>query len=103
MTTQEEKVIAAEVTKTYHSVKHCLSFNSLDCDTKLDHILYNDSKIPASTQEAVEILEYDTFYSLATDASNHGRTWFEKEFPPNVPTIIQTAYLSANTEDFTGR
>lgn len=45
MTTQEEKVIAAEVTKTYHSVKHSLSFNSLDCDTKLDHILYDDSKI----------------------------------------------------------
>nr|XP_049699481.1 uncharacterized protein LOC126055228 [Helicoverpa armigera] len=108
MSTQEEKVIAAEVTKAYHSVKHCLSFNSLECDAKLDHTLYGDSKIaekltlgrtkasaiahnvlgPASTQEAVETLQKDTFYSISTDASNHGAT---KMFP------LMVRFYSPNT------
>ncbi|CAG9566208.1 unnamed protein product [Danaus chrysippus] len=122
MTTQEEKVIAAEITKTYHSVKHYLSFDSLDCDTKLDHVLYNDSKIadkltlgrtkasaiahnvlgPASIQEAVEILQNETFYSVATDDSNHGAI---KMFPlmvrfyspnTNLKTCVLDFYEDAN-------
>ncbi|CAG9789636.1 unnamed protein product [Diatraea saccharalis] len=117
MTTQEEKVIAAEVTKAYHSVKHSLSFNSLECDIKLDHTLYTDSKIvekltlgrtkasviahnvlgPASTQETVETLQNNTFYSIATDASNHGAT---KMFPLMVRFYSPTTNLKTCILDF---
>lgn len=41
----KKKFFAAEVTKYYHSVKHNLSYNSQDYETKLESILYNDSRI----------------------------------------------------------
>lgn len=117
MSTQEEKVIAAEVTKTYHSVKHSLSFNSLDCEAKLGSMLYSDSKIaeqltlgrtkasaiahnvlgPVSTQEAVDVLQNGTFYSVSTDASNHGAT---KMFPLLVRFYSPTTNLKTCVLDF---
>ncbi|KAF0747282.1 Uncharacterized protein FWK35_00015286, partial [Aphis craccivora] len=92
LTTVEEKVIAAELTKVYHSVNHNMSYNSIDCDSKLSPVIFNDSQIaskislgrtkascliynvlaPASIEEIVEKLRLGVFYSISTDASNHG-------------------------------
>ncbi|KAL4126210.1 hypothetical protein QTP88_010436 [Uroleucon formosanum] len=91
-TTVEEKVIAAELTKVYHGVNHNMSYNSIDCDSKLSSVIFNDSQIaskislgitkassliynvlaPASMEEIVEKLRLGVFYSISTDASNHG-------------------------------
>lgn len=92
LTTDEEKVIAAELTKVYHGVNHNMSYNSIDCDSKLCPVIFNDSKIaskislgrtkassliynvlaPASIEDTVEKLRSGVFYSISTDASNHG-------------------------------
>lgn len=92
LTSIEEKVMAAEITKTFHNVKHNLSFNSLDCESKLDRVLYADSKVaekltlgrtkssaiahnvlgPASIEGTVKYLQSGVYYSVSTDASNHG-------------------------------
>lgn len=45
LTTVEEKVIAAELIKVYHGVSHNMSCNSIDCDSKLSSIIFNDSQI----------------------------------------------------------
>lgn len=92
LTSIEEKVIAAEITKTFHNVKHNLSYNSLDCESKLDRVLYADSKVaekltlgrtkssaiahnvlgPASIEGTVKYLQSGVYFSVSTDASNHG-------------------------------
>lgn len=57
---------------------------------------------PASTQEAVEILQNDTFYSVATDASNHGAikmfTLMVRFYSPttNLKTCVLDFYEDAN-------
>ncbi|KAL4096696.1 hypothetical protein QTP88_021601 [Uroleucon formosanum] len=45
LTTVEEKVIAAELTKVYYGVNHNMSYNSIDCDSKLSSVIFNDSQI----------------------------------------------------------
>lgn len=92
LNSDEEKVIAAEVTKVYHAVKHTQSYNSLDCDVKLMPIVFPDSKIagkitlgrtkasavahnvlgPHSIEKGLKFLQEGVYYSISTDASNHG-------------------------------
>ena len=42
---EEDNVIASEVTQTYHAVKHNRTHISLDCSSKLNSKLYQDSKL----------------------------------------------------------
>lgn len=97
--TQEELLIAAaELTTAYKVVKHHQSFNSLDCNVKLNAIMYPDSKIaakqstartkataivknilaPHSVSETKKALQDVSYYGVGTDASNHKA---EKMFP----------------------
>ena len=39
----KENVIASELALTYHTVKHNLSYNSMDCTIKLNKIIYAKS------------------------------------------------------------
>ncbi|CAG5055393.1 unnamed protein product [Parnassius apollo] len=41
----DENIIAAELALTFHTVKHNLSYNSMDCLNKLNKIVFVDSKI----------------------------------------------------------
>lgn len=94
----EEKVIAPEICLAYHIVKHHQSFRSAACLNKLVLKLFNDSNTArkyssAATKTAALIkqvlaphsneiikkdIENSSFYSIATDASNHKA---EKMFP----------------------
>ncbi|KAH9644340.1 hypothetical protein HF086_003125 [Spodoptera exigua] len=42
--TCDDKILASELALTYHTVKHNLSFNSMDCTVKLKKIIYVDSE-----------------------------------------------------------
>lgn len=94
----QENVSAAEATCAFHSAKHNLSYNSQDCSTKLYRYQFSDSRIaksvacgrtklqaiitgvlaPESVRSILMELSENHFFSLATDASNHGNT---KMFP----------------------
>lgn len=108
MTSEEEKVIAAELVKVYHTVRHSLSYMSTDCDAKLSSTIFPDSKIatkitlgrtkassiiynvlaPASLENVIKELKDAVFFSVSTDASNHGNI---KLFP------IIVRYYSPNS------
>lgn len=87
----DNKITAAELTLTYHTVKHNLSYNSMDCNVKLNKTIYADSKTALNIQlartkmEALacevlgpyalqkvleEIKNPDLYFCLQTDASN---------------------------------
>ncbi|XP_050515221.1 uncharacterized protein LOC126890380 [Diabrotica virgifera virgifera] len=92
------KTSAAEITSVYHTVKHSLSYNSLDCFQKLLPLMYADSKIAKNVKcgrtkseaivcevlakealkDVVQNLKEDLFFSISTDASNKGN---RKMFP----------------------
>lgn len=92
------KTSAAEITSIYHTVKHSLSYNSMDCFQKLLPLMYADSKIAKNVKcgrtkseaivcevlakealkEVIQNLKEDSFYSISTDASNKGN---RKMFP----------------------
>lgn len=42
---EEELIVAAEITKIYHTITHNQSYNSLDCSFKLDKFIFEDSKL----------------------------------------------------------
>ncbi|RVE40922.1 hypothetical protein evm_014426 [Chilo suppressalis] len=86
-----ENVVASELALTYHTVKHNLSYNSMDCTIKLNKIIYCNSATataihlartkmealvtevlgPYSVQNVVDAVNTDNlFYCLQTDASN---------------------------------
>lgn len=46
----DDKITASELALTYHTVKHNLSYNSMDCTVKLNKIIYVDSKTALNTQ-----------------------------------------------------
>ncbi|KAK4881503.1 hypothetical protein RN001_004822 [Aquatica leii] len=86
-----DKIAAGELTSVYHTVKHSLSYSSMDCTHKLLPYICSDSKIAQSFScgrtkaEAIvcEVLakeslknilniiqEKNLYFSIATDASN---------------------------------
>lgn len=89
---QQEKILAAEVTNVYHTVKHAHSYNSLDCTMQLASVMYYDSQIatnthlgrtkasliafnvlgPMSIESTLCELSKGVFFGISTDASNHG-------------------------------
>uniref|UniRef100_A0A3B3QSD6 DUF4371 domain-containing protein n=1 Tax=Paramormyrops kingsleyae TaxID=1676925 RepID=A0A3B3QSD6_9TELE len=103
---QLDKVSAAEVTSIYHAVQHTHSYRSTDCSNKLAPVIFPDSEIakkmscgrtkaasivanvlaPVSVEKCVQELTssllvggtHTPFFSVASDASNHGST---KLFP----------------------
>ncbi|KAF0685300.1 protein FAM200B-like, partial [Aphis craccivora] len=106
-TPEDILVCAAELTTAYKVVNHHQSFNSLDCNTKLNSKLYPDSKIaakqstartkataiiknilaPHSLQTIKEEIEQVPFYGVLTDASNHNA---EKLFPLIIQYFSET-------------
>ena len=85
------KNTVAELALTYHTVKHNLSYNSMDCNIKLHKMIFADSKTainihlartkmealvtevlgPYAIQSIIDILNNENlFYCLQTDASN---------------------------------
>ncbi|CAI6369027.1 unnamed protein product [Macrosiphum euphorbiae] len=42
---EEELIVAAEIAKVYHTIKHYQSYNSLNCSLKLDKFIFEDSKL----------------------------------------------------------
>lgn len=87
----KENVVASELAFTYHTVKHNLSYNSMDCTIKLNKIIYVNSATatgihlartkmealvtevlgPYSIQNVLDAINADNlFYCLQTDASN---------------------------------
>jgi hypothetical protein len=92
-----EEVAISEVCLTYHSVTHHISYNSMDCNNKLNKILFHDSKIckeiscgrtkmEAIAKNVLSPLSIDKHliklkgkkFSIASDASNKGNV---KLFP----------------------
>lgn len=49
-TTCDDKISASELVLTYHTVKHNLSYNSMDYTVKLNKIMYVDSKTALNTK-----------------------------------------------------
>lgn len=89
----DDKILAAELCKVYHAVKHHQSYRSVDCGVKMDKEIYGDSTIakgvtcgktkakalcenvlaPYSVQKHLNyIKENNLYYSVASDASNKG-------------------------------
>ncbi|XP_028159816.1 uncharacterized protein LOC114352418 [Ostrinia furnacalis] len=87
----KENIVASELALTYHTVKHNLSYNSMDCTIKLNKMIYVDSSTatairlartkmealvtevlgPYSLQNVIDAINTDNlFYCLQTDASN---------------------------------
>ncbi|KAJ3652186.1 hypothetical protein Zmor_018173 [Zophobas morio] len=92
-----EKVTIAEISKTFHTVKHGLSYLSSDCGNKLDGRIYTDSAIASkihlgrTKMEAIvrnvlapyaiemvtkELKEENLPFSISIDASNKGNRKF---------------------------
>ena len=44
-TAEIDRIAASEATFVYHTVKHGLSYNSIDCLVKLNGTLFNDSNV----------------------------------------------------------
>lgn len=42
---ENDKIAIAEITTVFHTIKHILSYNSMDCGNKLVHKLFDDSKM----------------------------------------------------------
>lgn len=97
-----EKRVAAEGAIAYHTIRHHMSFSSLDCTLKLNKILFNDSQIakemtcnrtkataivtgvlnPHSSEKIKDDLKNVSCVSVSCDASNHGATKL-------IPVLIQ--------------
>ncbi|GBP91144.1 hypothetical protein EVAR_24096_1 [Eumeta japonica] len=88
---ENDNVTAAELASSFHTVKHNLSYNSMDCSVKLDKIIYVDSKTATNIKLArtkmealvMEVLgpctlecvvndlkDENMYFCLQTDASN---------------------------------
>lgn len=98
LNSDEEKKIAAEIVKVYHTVKHGVSFRCTECDVKVCAKIFHDSKIatsmslgrtkassiahnllgPASIEGPLAVLRGGTYFSISSDATNHGHI---KVFP----------------------
>ncbi|KAL4706503.1 hypothetical protein ACJJTC_015701 [Scirpophaga incertulas] len=74
----------------YDKFGEMITVTSCITEYSLLKVTFKDVLGPASTHEAVEILQNDTFYSVATDASNHGAI---KVFPLMVRFYSPTTNL----------
>lgn len=90
-TPEDILIRSAELTTAYRVVKHHESFNSLDCTTKLNSVIYPDSNIaskqstartkataiiknvlaPHPIEQVKAEIENVAFYGVSTDSSNH--------------------------------
>ena len=97
-TDKKIQVAIAEITETYHAVKHSYSYNSSDCGAKIAPLIFKDSEIakslrlgrtkqekiaenvllPYSIEMVTDKLKNNQPYSLSTDASNKK---YKKMFP----------------------
>ncbi len=92
---KEKNVRAAELALSYHTVMHQMSFRSLDCTTKLNSIIYEDSEIAKCVQlartkcEAIikEILGPLTIEVLSKDLNKKDldQTYFFVRFMSSFP------------------
>ena len=89
---EDDLITAAEITATFHGVKHHLSYNSQDCTNKLASVMFSDSAIakqircgrtkassivenvlaPLAQERLIQELQEAKFFSVATDSSNVG-------------------------------
>lgn len=117
LSSSEEKVVIAEVCSVFHTVKHAHSYNSLNCTSQISSIIFDDSKIakdmtlgrtkasciafnvlgPASLETHLEELLKGIFYSISTDASNHGSL---KMFPVVIRYYIPSEGIRVCLLDF---
>lgn len=85
-----DAIISAELALTFHTVKHNISYNSMDCGVKLNKLLHVDSKTalnirlrrtkmealvtevlgPQTLQIVLDDLNKDIFYCIQSDATN---------------------------------
>jgi hypothetical protein len=66
-TSNEQAVIASELALCYHNVKHNLIYNSFDCNTKLSHHIFNNSKVRSKLSRRrtrADALETNVFSSF---------------------------------------
>lgn len=118
MDSVQEKILAAEITGVYHTVKHAQSYSSLDCTVQLNSLIYADSTIaskmqlgrtkassiafnvlgPFSIESTLEELRNNsTFFGVSTDASNHGS---DKLFPILLRYYVTTEGIKLCLLDF---
>lgn len=92
LSSEEEKIVAAEIIHVYHAVKHTISYRSLDCYANLSSVLFSDSKVavkctigrtkaaaiaynvlgPNSLEHHISYLKNGIYFSISSDATNHG-------------------------------
>lgn len=114
----KENVVASELALIYHTVKHNLSYNSMDCTIKLNRIIYVNSATatgihlartkmealatevlgPYSLQKVIDAINTDNlFYCLQTDASNKKNI---KLFPLVIQYITAKNCIESKLIDF---
>lgn len=67
----EEKILAADATLAYHTVKHHQSYKSCDCSTKLYRRLFSDSEVATKMSSARTKTEAIMNKILASWSLNH--------------------------------
>ncbi|GBP12666.1 hypothetical protein EVAR_10314_1 [Eumeta japonica] len=96
----KENIVASELALTYHTVKHNLSYNSMDCTVKLNKIIYADSSTAtairlARTKMEVLVTEVDSIQIDNTQNDNETETTqdenTENETTQNVNTLNRVA------------
>ena len=88
---EEDIVVASEIAQIYHAIKHNHSYNSLECELKLNSNIFQGSKVAAKVScdrtkcEAIitnekafavimdDLKQHDSplFFGIQTDVSNH--------------------------------
>lgn len=119
--TENLRVTISELSMVYHTVKHQHSYNSFDCTSKLNSLLYYDSSLAKQIHcgrtkassltenvlgpKAIELVVNDltndsqetTFFSISSDATNKGNI---KLFPLIVTYFIPEQGIKKKILDF---
>lgn len=115
-TKEEGMVISSELVQVFHAVKHHISYNSTDCQIKLNSKIFTDSKIaqklscgrtkseayvtnilgPFSIENVLFALK-DVFFSIQIDASNRKN---RKLFPICIQYFSKSEGLTNKIIDF---
>lgn len=117
-TSVNESIALAELLQTYHSVKHNISYSSMDCSIKLNKIILADGKTargmqlgrtkmeaivisvlgPFAIEQVITALQNDNIYfSLQIDASNRKN---KKLFPVVVQYFTRENGIQTKLIDF---